>query len=161
MTKFAVFRRVSGGHEQCGAAFDTHGDAYKHMENLACADQDEKAYFIRRIEDPSPPVAAGGPSAMLTQALRDSLAIEDGQSPLAEASPASLDELYDRINRKLVQGLVLDIHDGDILAIVTDLRSQRLRWVQEQARQEGKPKRRTPRSVADALTQVSAAEIEI
>lgn len=100
-------------------------------------------------------------SEQLTQAMRDSLAIEEGQSPLAEASPQSLDELYDRINRKLAQGLVLDIYDGDIQALTADLRAQRLRWVQEQQRGDARPKRRTPRSVSEALNQVSAKDVEI
>jgi hypothetical protein len=155
MTKFAVVRNGT----QCGEPFDTHAEAFKHMEDLACANQDEKSYAIRRVDAVAP--AKPGPSPLLTQALRDSLAIEEGQSPLAEANPASLDELYDRINRKLVQGLVLDIHDGDILAIVADLRAKRLQWVQEQQRNEGKPRKRTPRSVTEALSQVSASEVEI
>lgn len=101
------------------------------------------------------------PSEQLTQAMRDSLAIEEGQSPLAEASPQSLDELYDRINRKLAQGLVLDIYDGDIQAITADLRAQRLRWMQEQQRGDVRPRRKTPRSVNEALDQVNVREVEI
>jgi hypothetical protein len=75
----------------------------------------------------------------LTAVLRASLALEEGRepgasNPLSEASPESLDDLFDAINSKLVAGLPESITEADITPVVGALRARRLRFLQEQER---------------------------
>lgn len=59
---------------------------------------------------------------------------EDEQpSPLYEAIPESLDELFTRIDKNLVLGLPREITDTDIDRVVKYYREQRVRFVQDQA----------------------------
>lgn len=54
-------------------------------------------------------------------------------SPLTEADPESLDELFSRIDKKLVLGLPKEITDQDIQRVVDYYTFERIRFVQDQA----------------------------
>jgi hypothetical protein len=83
----------------------------------------------------------------------DPLAPAPGTSPLLEVDATSLDELWHRIDKKLVAGLPQEISDHDYLAVATRLRAQRDRYIQQQTEAALKPKRTrgtpAPKSVAE------------
>lgn len=87
----------------------------------------------------------------------DPLVPVPGTSPLLEADPTSLDELWDRIDKKLVAGLPQEITDHDYLAVATRLRAQRDKYIQQQTEAALKPKR--TRGIAAAPK--SVAEIQV
>lgn len=66
---------------------------------------------------------------------------EPAPSPLTEVDEFSLDELWFRIDRKLVAGLPQDITDPDIDAITTRLRAARDKFVQSELVKSQQPKR--------------------
>lgn len=78
-------------------------------------------------------------------------------SPLSEADPESLDELFRRIDLKLAKGMPREITDVEIDRVVDYLRKQRVRFVEEQA-QNIKPTRaagaKKPRNVKEALAAI-------
>lgn len=76
--------------------------------------------------------------------------LEEPESPLKEIDPASLDELWRRINLKLVQGLPAELADEDIESMVQILISQRNDFLtQEEAL---KSKQKTSRKKPETLT---------
>jgi len=92
------------------------------------------------------------PNDNLTAALEGSLEIiiQNPDSPLAEATPDSVDELLDRINGHLAEGLPGKISDSDLLAVIRVYRAQALKWQQD----EQTKKTKTPRSakkIAEAI----------
>ncbi len=54
-------------------------------------------------------------------------------SPLYEADPESLDELFRRIDAKLILGLPQEITESNIAKVVEYYRKERIRFVQDQA----------------------------
>ena len=54
-------------------------------------------------------------------------------SPLSEAKPDSLDELFSRIDRNLVLGMPHEITETDISRVVDYYRELRVKFVQDQA----------------------------
>lgn len=54
-------------------------------------------------------------------------------SPLSEAKPDSLDELFSRIDKNLVLGMPDEIKEDDIEKVVDYYRALRVKFVQDQA----------------------------
>jgi hypothetical protein len=79
-------------------------------------------------------------------------------SPLNEVDPTSLDELFDRVNEKLIAGLPESITADDIRPLVVRLRAQREKFVSEEMRKAdakaanpGGTRKRKATSIAEAL----------
>ena len=96
---------------------------------------------------PSPPQLASEPNSKPNSDLQT--------SPLSEAEPESLDELFSRIDSKLVLGIPKEITEDDISRVVDYYRDLRVKFVQDQANfvkpgraSSGKP---TKKSIAEAL----------
>jgi hypothetical protein len=77
-------------------------------------------------------------------------------SPLAEADPFSLDDFWDRIDRKLVAGLPQDVMDSDIDAATARLRSARDKYMMDQVAASLKPKRTRGASAPKSITDIQA-----
>jgi hypothetical protein len=85
--------------------------------------------------------------------LRTMLDASVADSPLNEVDEASLDELFDRINRKLIEGMPETITDADLLPIVKRLRAQRVKFALDQASKAAAGLRKAkPTSIKQALT---------
>ncbi len=106
----------------------------------------------------------------LNAPLRASLALVEGRTegasnPLREADPASMEELYDRINAKLAAGMPEAITDDDLLPVVNDLIAQRARWQREQTTRAAAGPRRSGRGAATpsaaAKTLLDACDLDI
>ncbi len=110
------------------------------------------------------------PNQNLTGALRASLALIEGggdqnlgegfegqaaTSPLAEASPDSVDLFFDRINQHLFEGFPERITDSEIARLTDVFRAQALRWEQE----ESQPKERKSRG--KAKTHAEAIDVDL
>ncbi len=73
----------------------------------------------------------------LPNLLRAGLGLEEPSSPLAEATPDTIDELLSRANDHLVAGLPERIRsDGILEALVIGFRAQAQKWLADEA--EGK-----------------------
>jgi len=75
-------------------------------------------------------------------------------SPLAEASPESLDVLFERVNAKLIEGVPEALTDGEIAPLVDELKRMRIKFLADQdklGRAPQAPRKRKPSSVADAI----------
>ena len=85
----------------------------------------------------------------LLGALKGSLDLLDGESPLVEADPAAVNELLDRINEKMAAGLPGNITDEELERAVNVYRAMAYKWEQE----EQQPKTRNTRKkrVAEAV----------
>lgn len=83
------------------------------------------------------------PNDNLTSALRASLSlVEDNPtSPLSEATPDSVDELLDRINSAMAEGLPEKITDETLRKVIDLYRAQAYRFQQDE---ENKPRRAAP-----------------
>ena len=81
-------------------------------------------------------------------------------SPLAEADPTSLDELFDRVNDKLDAGLPETITDEDLIPLVRRLQLDRLRHLEmeEVKRAGGTRTRAAPRPRSSATI---AADVDL
>lgn len=66
-------------------------------------------------------------------------------SPLAEATPDSIDELLDMINDSLVEGMPERITEEKLGPLVDAFRAEALKWTQEQL--EKKPRQRKTKTV--------------
>ena len=85
------------------------------------------------------------------------------QSPLSEADPHSLDELFERINQKLISGMPESITDDDLKPVIIALRAQRVKHLQDQATKAAKPpktRQAKPTSVASAIATIVDFEAE-
>lgn len=82
-----------------------------------------------------------------------------GTSPLSEVESTSLDELFDRVNQKLISGLPESITDADLQPLVDTLRARRLTFIADQQKMpapRGRAVKKAPAlSVADALAAMS------
>ncbi len=85
---------------------------------------------------------------------------EEQPSPLAEADPTSLDELFTSIDKKLIANLPREITDSEITRVVDYLWSQRERFLKDEAnmirpgRKAASPAKKSPKDLAEALAQV-------
>lgn len=70
-------------------------------------------------------------------------------NPLAEASPASLDELFSRNP--------LDLTDGDIERIVVELQRRRVEWVEAEA----KGAKRAPKAKSAAVAKAIVGKVDL
>lgn len=84
------------------------------------------------------------PDENLTAALQGTLDIlnesPEAESPLAEATPDSIDLLFERINQNLAEGLPEKISDSDLLRVVQIYRAQALKWSQDEEIKRNKPR---------------------
>lgn len=75
-------------------------------------------------------------------------------SPLAEADPLSLDELFNRVNRKLILGVPERLTNADVDPMCAMLRAKRMEFLSEQdrlGRAPTAPRKAKPKSVAEAV----------
>lgn len=79
-------------------------------------------------------------------------------SPLTEADPLSLDELFNRVNDKLIAGLPEAISVDDTAPLVKILREKRVTFLSEQDKIGKAPpvaRKKKPTSIADAARDFS------
>lgn len=96
----------------------------------------------------------------LTAALTGTLeAFENQASPLAEATPDSVDILLDRINQAWAEGLPSKVDDKTLMDLVVHFRAQNLRWSQEE--ETKKTRTRATSRAAKALTPAEAIDIDL
>ena len=79
-------------------------------------------------------------------------------SPLTEADPLSLDELFNRVNDKLIAGLPESISTDETAPLVKILREKRVTFLSEQDKLGKAPpvaRKKKPTSVADAARDFS------
>lgn len=77
-------------------------------------------------------------------------------SPLAEVDPTSLDELFDRVNSKLISGLPELITEDDLFPVCKVLREARVKFLQEQdklGKAPPAPRKTKPRSVKEVMAE--------
>jgi hypothetical protein len=100
------------------------------------------------------------PKTDLKLMLEMSQRIDNGESPLSQVDPQSLDIYFERVNNKLVMGVPETISDEDDLSpMVAILRAKRLTFLQEEAKKiAAGPRRRSPKkatSVAQVIQDLS------
>ena len=96
----------------------------------------------------------------LTAALTETLEFFENQdSPLAEATPDSIDILLDRINSAWAEGMPGKVDDKTLMDLVTQYRAQALRWSQEESIK--KTKARATGSRTKLLTPAEAIDIDL
>lgn len=85
-------------------------------------------------------------------------------SPLSEVDPNSINDLFERVNNKLVMGMPEAITDEDIMPLVNTLLSQRKTFLSEQDRlgraPSAKKKTGPVKSVAEVIHQIDIEELE-
>ena len=103
----------------------------------------------------------------LAAMLRASEKLErEGQSPLAEVDPHSLDEFWQRINSKLITGMpeAITDDDRDIMAMTLRLRAERMEWTDKSERKRqtrAKNAASTARSTPTAEQIASAPSLDL
>ena len=86
----------------------------------------------------------------------------NGDSPLKEADPNSLQILFDRVNDKLIMGLPEAITDEDLMPLVKIFRDDRKTFLVEQDRLGKAPGRRKakPTSVAEVVQDINVDDLD-
>lgn len=96
----------------------------------------------------------------LTAALSGTLEFFENQdSPLAEATPDSVDELLDRANTAFAEGVPEKLTDETLLKLVTLYRAQALKWQQDE--EIKKTKTRAAGRATKTLTPAEAIDIDL
>lgn len=96
----------------------------------------------------------------LSAALRGTLeAFENQDSPLAEATPDSIDTLLDRVNTAWAEGAPGKIDDKTLMDLVTQYRAQALRWSQEE--ETKKTRTRAASRATKTLNPAEAIDIDL
>jgi len=100
------------------------------------------------------------PDPNLTAALTGTLEFFKNQdSPLAEATPDSIDILLDRINSAWAEGMPGKVDDKTLMDLVVGYRAQALRWSQEE--ETKKTTRRAAGASKKPLTPAEAIDIDL
>jgi hypothetical protein len=93
--------------------------------------------------------------------LRASVALEtSGESPLSEVDPKALDELWSRINLRLIEGMpeLITSSDIDIMQLVLRERAARMEWTDKAEKKRTKTQD-TKRKNKEKIAALSAEEI--
>jgi len=89
------------------------------------------------------------PDPNLTGALKGALELLETDSPLSEATPDSVDELLDRINQHMADGMPERVTDADLELAVNVFRAQAFRWAQEEQQIKTTRRRKPQAQVID------------
>jgi len=92
------------------------------------------------------------PNENLTAALQGTLNMLNEQgSPLAEATPDSVNELLDRVNSAFAEGLPERLTDATLLRLIQIYRAEALRWQQDEQKKTTRVSKTSRRPLGEVL----------